>query len=105
MNWLFKLDNVWKGLIIGLIFPAIVYFFIWMFTQHQLSFPVRFTKYLIGGQLLGSYIKGCGIGNLLLFYIGLQKKMDSFNKGIIISLLFYVALVAYVMYYIEPFEV
>ena len=66
-----------------------------------MSFPTGFYRYLIGGQLLSNVIKICGIGNLLLFYVGLNRKIDKFSRGIIFSLLVYVALVAYVTYYME----
>jgi hypothetical protein len=102
MNWTQKLDGFWKGLLIGMIFPLLLFFFYWMFFHQQMSFPRGFLRYLMNGYLLSSVIKICGLGNLLLFYLGLRKKMDKFNKGIIVSVLFYVALVAYVTYFHEP---
>ena len=101
MNWQ-RIDNFWYGLIAGMVFPMILFFFYWMFFHHQLSFPVRFYHYLRGGDLLSNVIKICGLGNLLLFYVGLNKKMDNFSKGIIVSVLLYVGLVAYVTYFLEP---
>jgi hypothetical protein len=102
MNWIEKLDNFWTGLLIGMLFPAIMFFFYWMFFHHQLSFPRGFLRYLMGGHLLSNVIKICGLGNLLIFYFGLTKKIDKFSRGIIVSVLFYVALVAYVTYFMEP---
>jgi hypothetical protein len=102
MAWTEKIDSFWKGLLIGLVFPLIVFFFYWMFFHHQLNFPRGFYRYLVGGQLLSSVIKMCGLGNLLLFYFGITKKLDNFNKGIIVSVVLYVGLVAYVSYYMEP---
>ncbi len=102
MAWIERLDNFWKGLIIGLLFPMFMFFLYWLFFHNYLSFPKGFYRYLVGGQLLSNVIKICGIGNLLLFYFGLNKKMDKFSKGIIVSTLAYVALVAYVTYYMEP---
>lgn len=101
MDWIQKLDSFWKGLLIGLVFPAIMFFFYWMFFQSQLSFPRGFIRYLLGGHLLSNVIKVCALGNLLMFYFGLTKKIDKFSKGIIVSVLIYVALVAYVSYYLE----
>lgn len=101
MNWS-KLDNFWKGLGIGIVFPMFVFFLYWLFFHNQLNFPHGFIRYLTGGFLLSSVIKICGIGNLLLFYLGLTKKIDKFTKGIILSVLVYVALVAYVSYFMEP---
>jgi len=102
MSWTDKLDSFWKGLLIGMVFPLIFFFFYWMFFHNQLKFPQQFLRYLLGGHLLSSVIKICGLGNLLLFYFGLTKKLDKFSKGIIVSVLFYVGLVAYVTYYLEP---
>jgi hypothetical protein len=97
-----KLDTVWKGLLVGILFPMLLFFLYWLIFYHQLSFPKGFFRYLSNGFLLSSVIKICGIGNLLIFYIGLRKKIDKFSRGIIFSVLVYVALVAYVTYYMEP---
>ena len=102
MNFAEKLNKWWIGLLIGMLFPAVVFFFYWMFCYSQLSFPRGFLRYLMNGYLLSNVIKLCGLGNLLLFYFGLSNKIDSFSKGIVISLLFYVGLVAYVTYFLEP---
>jgi ACR3 family arsenite efflux pump ArsB len=102
MNWIQKLDKFWIGLVIGLVFPVIVYCCYWLFFHNQLSFPRGFYRYLINGVLLSNVIKMCAIGNLLIFYFGLTKKIDRFNKGVIVSVFFYVGLVAYVNYYLEP---
>lgn len=101
MNWILKLDSFWKGLIIGLLFPIIVFFFYWLIFHHQI--PVKLhIKRLIQFNLLSNVIKICCVGNLLLFYVGINKKMDKFSKGIIVSALAYVVLVGFVMYYLEP---
>ncbi len=100
--WLQKLDNFWRGLLIGIVFPIFIFMLYWLFMYHQISFPKRFIKFLITGQLLSGIIKMCGIANLILFYFGLTKKIDKFTKGIIVSVVIYVGLVAYVTYFLEP---
>lgn len=102
MNSLQKLDKFWMGLLIGIFFPLLVFIGYWLFTEPQISFPRRYIKYLLNGQLLSGVIKICGIGNLILFYFGLTKKIDKFTKGIIVSVIVYVALVAYITYFLEP---
>lgn len=97
-----KLDNFWMGLLIGLFFPAFLFFIYWLFFYNYMSFPRGFYRYLTGGHLLSNVVKLCGLGNLILFYLGLTKKADRFTKGIIVSVLFYVGVVAYVSYYMEP---
>jgi hypothetical protein len=102
MNWIGRINKFWIGLAVGLVFPIAFYTMYWLLLHHQLSFPVRFTKFLLKGYMLSNVIKMCGLGNLILFYFGLTKKIDNFSKGIIVSVLVYVALVAYVSYYFEP---
>lgn len=102
MEWVHKINSFWKGLLIGIIFPMIMFFFYWMIFQSQLNFPRGFTRYLMGGNLLSNVIKICALGNLLLFYFGLKQKIDKFSQGIVLSVLLYVALVAYVSYFLEP---
>lgn len=101
MSWIQKLDFFWKGLVIGLLFPAFCFFCYWLFLHSQIDFPKGFVKYLMGGQLLSNVVKLCCLGNLLLFYFGLTKKMDGFTKGIITSVVLYVGLVAYISYFLE----
>lgn len=102
MTWYQRFDNFFSGLLIGILFPGLMYVLYWLFFHHQINFPVRFTRYLMNGYLLSNVVKICGLGNLLLFYFGLNKEMDKFNRGIIVSVLLYVCLIAYITYYHEP---
>lgn len=102
MKWTQKLDNFFSGLLIGLLFPALMFVFYWLIFHHQLSFPQRFVRYLMNGHLLSNVLRICGLGNLLLFYFGLNQKIDKFNRGIIVSVVLYVLLIVYINYYHEP---
>jgi len=102
MNWLKRLDSVWIGILVGIIFPFLMFCLYWLFFHHQIDFPRRFIKYLMGGYLLSNVVKICALGNLLIFYGGLTYKLDKFSKGIVFSVLFYVLLIAYITYYHEP---
>jgi len=102
MNWIQKADKWWIGLFTGLVFPMIIFMLYWLFFHHQISFPRRFLRYLMTGYLLSNVIKICVLGNLLIFYLGLNYKIDKFNKGLIISLAVYILLIAYITYYHEP---
>ena len=62
---------------------------------------MKFIKYLMFGQMLSSVIKVCALGNLLIFYLFLNKNMNGAVKGIVTSVLIYVGLVFYIMYYHE----
>lgn len=102
MTWVKKLDSSWIGLAAGIVFPFVMFFLYWLFFHNQLAFPGRFLRYLMLGHLLSNVIKMCTLGNLLLFYFGLSYKIDRFSKGVVFSVLLYVALIAYVTYYHEP---
>jgi hypothetical protein len=102
MNWINKLNTVWMGLLIGLLFPGLMFVLYWLIFHHQISFPHRFVRYLMNGNLLSNVIKICGLGNLLIFYAGLRYKIDKFSTGVVVSVFFYILLIAYVTYYYEP---
>jgi hypothetical protein len=102
MSWIQRLNNFFIGLLVGIVFPGIIFILYWLFFHHQISFPMRFIRYLVNGYLLSNVIKICGLANILLFYFGLTNKIDSFSKGIICSIFLYVGLIAYVTYYLEP---
>ena len=102
MNWIQKADKWWVGLLVGIIFPAVMFMLYWLFFHHAISFPTRFTKYLMNGYLLSNVVKICGLGNLIIFYLALNYKIDKFNRGIILSVFLYVLLIAYITYYHEP---
>jgi hypothetical protein len=96
-----KLNNFWIGLLIGVFFPMILFFFYWMFFHSQLSFSDRYFHYLLRGNLLSNVVKLCGLGNLVLFYYGLSNRLDSFNKGVILSVFLYLILIGYITYFLE----
>lgn len=101
MNWMEKLDSSWKGFLIGMLFPLFCFFCYWLFLYSYISFPVKFIKYLMFGQMLSNAIKLCALGNLLIFYFFLNKNMNKGAKGIIVSVVIYAALVFYIMYFHE----
>jgi hypothetical protein len=101
MSWIYRLDSFWKGFAIGILFPVFCFFCYWLFRYSYMDFPVRFVKYLMFGQMLSSTIKVCALGNLMIFYFFLNKHMNKGTKGVIASVLIYVALVFYVMYFHE----
>lgn len=96
-----RLDNFFIGLLVGILFPLILFFFYWLFFHNSITFPMRFVRFLMIGQLLSNVMKLCGLGNLLVFYFGLQFKIDKFSKGVIASVFLYLGLILYVSYFFE----
>ncbi len=48
MTWIKRLDKVWIGFVIGLIFPGIIFVLYWLIFHSYMSFPTGFYSYLIG---------------------------------------------------------
>jgi hypothetical protein len=101
MSWKEKTDGFWQGFAIGILFPVLCFFCYWLFLYSYMDFPVRFVKYLMQGQMLSNAIKICALGNLLIFYLFLNQQMNKASKGVITSVIIYVGLVFYVMYFHE----
>lgn len=105
MNWKEKTDGFWQGLAIGILFPVLCFFCYWLFRYSYMDFPSRFVSYLINGDMLGNTIKLCALTNLTFFYFFLNKGLNKAVKGIIVSMLIYLAMVVYVMIKIEGGEI
>ena len=91
-----KIDKLWIGILVGLVFPAFCFFCYWLFFYSQLDFPSAFIRYLRNGDMLQEVAIACIGANLLFFYIILNKKAYEFSKGMMYSSFAYVGLVLYI---------
>lgn len=91
-----KIDKLWIGLTVGLIFPAFCFFCYWLFAHSQLGFPNGFIRYLRNGNMLQEVSIVCVVANLLLFYLLLNKKAYNISKGMIYATFVYVGIVLFV---------
>lgn len=91
-----KINKIWIGLILGIVFPAFCFLNYWLFFHSQISFPTRFISYLRNGNMLQEVAIMCVVANLLIFYFSLNKKIYEFARGIIIASFIYVGLVFYI---------
>jgi hypothetical protein len=96
-----RADKAYIGFLVGLIVPMLVFVLYWLFFYHKMNFPFRFVKYLMGGYLLSNVTKLCALFNLGVFYLGLKYETNRFNRGIIYSLIVYIAFIAYLTFYFE----
>jgi len=91
-----KIDKIWIGFIFGCIFPASCFFCYWLFFHNHLTFPTRFINYLRAGNMLQEVAIACVVANLIIFYLGLNKKIFELSRGIIFATFLYVGLVLYI---------
>jgi len=91
-----KIDKIWVGLIVGLVFPAFCFFCYWLFFHSQLGFPGRFITYLRNGDMLQEVTIACILGNLIVFYLLLNKKAYDISRGMIYATFAYVGLVLFI---------
>ncbi len=91
-----KLDKKWIGFLLGLFIPAFLFFCYWLFFHSQMGFPRIFINYLQNGEMLQEVCIACIAGNLLAFYLLLNKKVYDLSKGMIYAAFIYVGLVLYV---------
>lgn len=94
-----KLNKLWIGLIIGILFPMFWFSLYWLFFQRHVQIEETEIKYLMSAELMMNVSKICVATNLLLFYLSLNRKMVPFAKGIITSVVIYALLLAYITFF------
>ncbi|MGE0566488.1 MAG: hypothetical protein AB7O73_00950 [Bacteroidia bacterium] len=95
----YKYDKIWIGLIIGVIFPWIIFGLYYFLLHDRKEIQQDDIHYLLNQELLLNVFKICCGTNLLWFYIGLNKKMTNFTRGIIGSVLVYALIIAYLTFF------
>lgn len=97
-----RYNNVWLGLVIGLIFPIVCLFGYWLFVHSShMTFPGNFLRYLRIMEMLGNTLILCTVANMGIFYLLLNSKRNNTAKGIIFGSLVYVAIILYLMLFVE----
>ncbi|MDZ4664717.1 MAG: hypothetical protein SGJ15_07560 [Bacteroidota bacterium] len=94
-----KLNKLWIGLTLGLLLPLFVFSIYWFIFQRNLDIPQDDVRYLINKELMMNVFKMCCGIDLVLFYIGLNKRMTDFTKGVIGSVLVYAIVYAFLTFY------
>ncbi len=94
-----KLNKLWIGLIIGILFPMFWFSLYWLFFQRHVQIEETEIKYLMSAELMMNVSKICVATNLLLFKLSLNRKKDPIAKGIITSIVIYALLLAYITFF------
>lgn len=83
-----KSNNVWLGVIIGLVVPVVAFFIYYQIEYSYHSFN-RFLELLKFGQILMSIISLSVMANLPAFFIAIWKEKDLTARGILgVTLIF-----------------
>jgi len=90
-----KINNFYIGFLTGLAFPLFLYSFYWLFFQQNIELDETDLHYFTNRELSLNIFKMCCGGNLILFYLGLNRKLTPFTKGIIGSVVVYALIIAY----------
>ena len=80
-----KLDNVWFGLLAGIIAPLMVFWFYYLFAD-------EYTLKRINVSL-------CMVINLLPFYLTLNREMYKATKGVLIATVVWAGIIAYFSFF------
>jgi hypothetical protein len=94
-----QLNRFWVGSLIGLTFPLFCFSLYWLFFQRHVNIPQDDIRYLINKELMINVFKICCGTDLLFFYLGLNRKLVDFAKGIIASVLLYALVLAYLTFF------
>ncbi len=97
MDWQ-KVNKTYIGFIAGLLFPLFLYSFYWLFFQRKIELDETDIHYLTNKELSLNVFKMCCGGNLLLFYLALNKHLTPLTKGIIASVVVYALFIAYLTF-------
>lgn len=96
---LYKLNKLWIGLLVGIIFPIFIFSLYWLFFQRHVQIEETDIKYLVNKELMLNVFKICCGADLLFFYLGLNRNLVSFAKGIIASVLIYALILGYLTFF------
>ncbi|OFX47509.1 MAG: hypothetical protein A2046_13055 [Bacteroidetes bacterium GWA2_30_7] len=88
----YSLNNVFLGLIIGLLIPVIALFIFFLSTNNNLSF-LEYLKYLISMNVVTQLVSLCVVPNLLLFFIFIWTNKLYSARGVLFSTIIYTIIV------------
>ncbi|MBS1634816.1 MAG: hypothetical protein JST26_02765 [Bacteroidetes bacterium] len=96
-----RYNNTWLGVVVGVLFPIFGLFCYWLFVHSEMGFPRNFIRYLLIMEMLGNTLILCTVANMGVFYLFLNRKRNDTARGIIYGSLVYVAIILYLMLFVE----
>lgn len=94
-----RLNKLWVGLAFGILLPLLCFSIYWLFFQRDINIPKDDIRYLINKELMINVFKMCCGSDLILFYLGINKRMVDFAKGVIASVLVYALILGYFTFF------
>jgi hypothetical protein len=92
-----KWDNIWLGLIFGIITPVIVMLIYYQYSYSAISLSY-FVERMVLNHLEAKLISVATVGNLGVFYLLLKLNADRAAKGVVVSMFLYGVVIVYFKY-------
>ena len=86
---IFKKDNFWLGILLGLIAPVIGFFIFKLVKYSRFSLKEMYQWMMLNHNLITAYISVSLFANALLFTLYVNAKIDRTAKGIFIVTVIY----------------
>jgi len=86
---IFKKDNFWLGILLGLIAPVIGFFIFKLVKYSRFSLKEMYQWMMLNHNLITAYISVSLFANALLFTLYVNAKIDKTAKGIFVVTVIY----------------
>lgn len=91
------LDKGWVGALLGILLPMLILPISYFFVNHDFGFQ-EYMRYTTSRAMMGSMIRMCVFGNLIIFFIGNYFKMFYFCRGLFFPSIVYILAMMYLKY-------
>ena len=81
-----RFDNIWVGLLFGIVLPFLVMFIVYLSSYAFLTIP-EFLRKMVLSAIFFKLLSLCAIVNLVSFYFFYQTQNDKAARGVIMATL------------------
>jgi hypothetical protein len=96
---IFKKDNFWLGIFLGLVAPVIGFFIFKLVKYSKFSLREMYQWMMLNHNLITAYISVSLFANALLFTLYVNAKIDKTAKGIFIVTVIYAVAALLIKYF------
>ena len=96
---IFKKDNFWLGIFLGLVAPVIGFFIFKLVKYNKFSLSEMYQWMMLNHNLITAYISVSLFANALLFTLYVNAKIDKTAKGIFVVTVIYAVAALLIKYF------